>query len=139
MHATAAAGGSNVSPPLSWSGAPEGTMSFALECVDLAPIAHRWVHWLIVGIPAEVTSLVAGASRARMPAGARELSNGYGATGWGGPQPPVGSGVHEYHFTLYALNTARIEVADDASLDEFHAALRANVLASGSLTGTFQR
>lgn len=139
IHATHAAGGSNVSPPLSWSGAPAGTMSYALECVDFAPIANRWVHWLVVDIPAETTSLVAGASRARMPAGARELANGYGTTGWGGPQPPPGSGLHEYRITIHALNTARVEVADDATLDEFHAALRAHALASGSLSGTFQR
>ena len=45
------AGGQNVSVPLSWSGAPAGTQSFALAMVDPHPVANNWVHWLVVDLP----------------------------------------------------------------------------------------
>lgn len=138
-HAMPPAGGRNVSVPLAWSGAPEGTRSFALECVDLHPIARSWVHWLVVDLPADTTGLAAGASPDAMPAGSRELTNSYGATGWGGPQPPPGTGAHEYRFVLYALDVERLDVARNASLDDFRSALDGHVLAKAELTGTFER
>ena len=36
----------NISPPLDWEDAPDGTRSFALACVDIHPVAREYVHWL---------------------------------------------------------------------------------------------
>jgi phosphatidylethanolamine-binding protein (PEBP) family uncharacterized protein len=47
----------NVSPALSWTGAPRGTRSFALSMVDRHPVADGYLHWLVVDIPAQVTEL----------------------------------------------------------------------------------
>ena len=89
-----AAGGQNRSLPFQWHDAPEGTRSFALSIVDPHPVANNWVHWLVIDIPAETGELRGGASGREMPPGARELRNGFGQAGYGGPQPPPGSGDH---------------------------------------------
>lgn len=137
-HATQAAGGENSSPPLAWSSTPSGTAAFALECVDLHPAARNWVHWLVVGIPGDVDGLPEGWSGASH-GGASELANGFGARGWGGPQPPVGSGTHEYRFVLYALSSTLPELAESTTLAEFRAAVAPATLATASLTGTYAR
>jgi Raf kinase inhibitor-like YbhB/YbcL family protein len=138
-HATTAAGGRNLSIPLEWTNAPEGTQSYAIEVIDLHPLARQWVHWLAVDVPAETTRLEAGASTTAMPPGARELENGFGVRGWGGPQPPRGTGPHEYRATVYALDSPSVELATRASLDEFRAALEPITLGSASVSGTFER
>ncbi|MBW1644752.1 MAG: YbhB/YbcL family Raf kinase inhibitor-like protein [Deltaproteobacteria bacterium] len=132
------AGGRNLSPALRWENAPAGTKSFALICVDLHPVARRWVHWLVINIPAAITSLPRNASGRAMPAGCRELRNSFGDYGWGGPQPPPGTGSHRYVFSLYALNTEKIN-ADIASESQLLAAIEGKVLGVARLTGFFGR
>lgn len=134
-YGTQRAGGRNMSIPLSWTGAPDSTRSFAIEVVDMSPAANMWVHWLVADIPASVSDLPGGASGTSMPNGARELDNTFGEPGWGGPQPP--SGIHEYRATVYALDVPQLDLADDSSLDEFRSAIEGHVLASGSITGMY--
>jgi Raf kinase inhibitor-like YbhB/YbcL family protein len=138
-YATVAAGGRNVSVPLEWRLAPPGTKSFAVEVVDLHPMARSWVHWLAIDIPLSSSGLARGASGRTMPSGARELSNGFGDTGWGGPQPPKGSGPHVYRFTVFALDTESLPLSATTSLDQFRNAVQAHSLSSASVTGTFER
>lgn len=133
------AGGKNVSLPLSWTDAPPGTKSFALSLVDPHPVARNWVHWLVINLPAEVHALAEGASRKQMPAGALELQNSFGDPGYGGPQPPKGTGDHPYVATLYALNVAHLDLGSHTSLAAFQKALEGKVLASASTAGYFGR
>jgi Raf kinase inhibitor-like YbhB/YbcL family protein len=133
------AGGKNVSLPLSWSDVPSGTKSLALAIVDPHPVANNWVHWLVINLPPETKELGEGASRSSMPAGAVELRNSFGETGYGGPQPPKGSGDHPYVVTLYALNEAHLELPTQTSLAAFKKALDGKVLATSTVTGMFGR
>jgi Raf kinase inhibitor-like YbhB/YbcL family protein len=133
------AGGQNVSVPLSWSGVPAGTQSFALAMVDPHPIARNWVHWLVVDLPKDSTAIPEASSGRKMPPGAQELNNSFGAAGYGGPQPPRGSGDHPYVFTLYALNVPHVEIGKSAGLAAFKQALEGKVLATATLTGYFGR
>ena len=87
-YARPAAGGHNVSIPLKWTGAPEGTKSFALSIVDQHPVARKWVHWMVINIPPEVTSLPEGASGKNMPPGAIEMRNSFGDVGIRGTAAP---------------------------------------------------
>jgi hypothetical protein len=132
-------GGKNISVPLEWSEAPAGTKSFALAIVDRHPIARNWVHWLVIDVPSAVSALAEGASQSNMPSGTVELKNTFGSLGYGGPQPPKGSGVHDYEITLYALSVERVPLKDDVTLAQFSAALQGKVLASATLVGTFER
>lgn len=133
-------GGKNLSPALVWENAPRGTKSFVLSCVDKNPVAHDWVHWMVLNIPVSTHSLKAGASPEDIPKGAVELKNSFGFRGYGGPQPPAGTGVHDYVFTLYALNVESIPVKGAflpaAALPKI---LHGKVLGTCSLIGTLER
>lgn len=139
QYARPAVGGRNVSIPLKWSDAPEGTGSFALSIVDIHPVANKWAHWMVVDIPADVSSLPEGASGKDMPTGARELKNSFGTVGYGGPQPPGGTGPHTYVITLYALKIGKLDLRPNATLSEFRDALRGNVLGEATIKGSFER
>lgn len=132
-------GGKNISPPLSWSDVPSETASLTISVIDRHPVANNWVHWIVVNIPAGTRSLVEGASSRNIPSGARELFNSFGERGYGGPQPPKGSGPHTYEFTLYAMSAAAMEISENTSLRGFQNAIEGKVLAKALLKGVFEQ
>lgn len=131
------AGGKNISIPLTWKNIPQGTKSFALSIVDPHPVAQNWVHWLVINIPAQMNSVEEGASKKKMPKGSVELQNSWGEIGYGGPQPPKGTGDHPYVVTLYALNTEKIDLGSNTSLSVFRKAIEGKVIGSASITGKY--
>ena len=133
------AGGKNLSLPFQWSGAPAGTQSFALAIVDPHPVARNWVHWLVINLPGDTRELEEGASGRKMPAGSVELHNSWGKAGYGGPQPPSGTGDHPYVVTLYALNVPRLDVKPATDLAGFQKALEGKVLGTAKITGYYGR
>jgi Raf kinase inhibitor-like YbhB/YbcL family protein len=133
------AGGKNLSVPLTWQNAPAGTKSFALSIVDPHPVARNWVHWLVINIPASTAMLPEGASKKAMPVGATELRNSFGDVGYGGPQPPPGSGDHPYVVTLYALSVDQLSLPTNTTLAAFTKALEGKFVATASVTGMFGR
>ena len=139
QYVMAGAGGKNISVPLSWKNAPSGTKSFALSMVDPHPVAQNWVHWLVINIPANVTFLEEGASGKKMPSGSVELKNSFGDIGYGGPQPPKGTGDHPYVFTLYALKVEKLDLGANTSLSTFKKALEGKILGSVTITGKYGR
>src|SRR5688500_16599543 len=94
--------GGNLSPPLEWLGAPEGTRSFAVIVED--PDAPRGVfrHWAAYDIPADKSRLDEG--EGRRSGDLRQGANDFGNLGYDGPQPPEGHGPHHYHFRVAALD-----------------------------------
>ena len=127
--------GGDTSPPLSWSGAPAGTRSFALILDDPDAPGGTWVHWVLYDIPAAVTALPEGGAK-KLPAGAHEGTNSWDKTGYGGPCPP--SGRHRYVHKLYALDAVLPDLhAPDAAALE--AAMHGHVLAEAELVGTYQK
>jgi Raf kinase inhibitor-like YbhB/YbcL family protein len=126
--------GENVSPPLTWSDVPGGVVEQALICDDPdAPTDEPWVHWVLFKIPVAVTSLDEGDN-----AGAREGRNSNGNSGYTGPMPPAGHGVHHYHFKVYALDVA-IDLAPGATKNQLVEAMKGHILAEGELVGTYER
>ena len=138
-HVFTGCGGKNQSPQLAWSGAPEGTKSFAITCFDPdAPTGSGYWHWLTWGIPASVTKLDAGAGTGRAPAGGRGGYSDFGLSTYAGPCPPKGDGEHRYIFTVYALDVDTLDGANDRTTGASVVfQLRRHVLASGAITGRF--
>ena len=136
-------GGENRSPALAWSGAPEGTRSFAVTVYDPdAPTGSGWWHWFVVNLPAAVTSLPAGAGEvggARLPAGASQVRIDYGVAGWGGVCPPEGDPPHRYIFTVHALGVERLDLPADATAALAGFMVNANTLAKASFTARYGR
>ena len=132
----------NTSPQLSWSGAPEGTRSYLLVCHDPdAPVVGGFDHWGVVGIPADVTSLERGAGEFGRQIGdgaAVTLENDYGTRDFGGCAPPEGDRPHRYVFTVWALDTDNTGLDASASFAKAQFSTLGNVLARGSITGTYQ-
>jgi Raf kinase inhibitor-like YbhB/YbcL family protein len=109
--------GANNSPQLSWSGAPRETKGFAVTCFDPdAPTPSGFWHWLLVGIPVEVTSLGVGAGTPdKAPKGAFHVANDFGAKKYDGAAPPAGDRDHRYLFAVHALDTDDLGLDDSAS------------------------
>ena len=101
----------NTSPHLAWSGAPEGTKSFAITCYDPdAPTGSGFWHWTVANIPADVRALAAGGP---LPTGAVEGRTDFGTPGFGGAAPPAGHGPHRYVFTVFAVDVEALDVTPD--------------------------
>jgi Raf kinase inhibitor-like YbhB/YbcL family protein len=126
--------GDNVSPPLAWSGVPEGTIELALIVEDPDAPSGTFTHWIVSGLGPDTEGLAEG----ELPARAVEGSNDFGEDGYGGPQPPPGDPPHRYVFTLLALGS-ETELAPGTSAVEFHDAVQGNELARGQLTGRYGR
>ena len=116
--------GQNVSPALSWKGAPAGTKGYVLTVYDPdAPTGSGFWHWVMYNIPASVTSLPQGA----------------GAPGYGGPCPPKGDKPHRYIFTIYAVNTDKLDVPPNPTAAVVGFVTHYATLAKASFTARFGR
>jgi len=130
--------GDNVSPPLVWKDAPEGTRSFALIVEDPDAPRGTFRHWAIYDIAPERTRLPEGTT-----SGAKTESLGHGVNDFGnasydGPQPPRGHGLHHYHFRLLALDVDTLDLAERAEIDAIWREARPHVLAEADLVGTYE-
>ena len=132
----------DTSPHLKWSGAPDGTKSYAVTCYDPdAPTGSGFWHWTVANIPADVTELAQGAGAvggANLPAGAVQGRTDYGDAGFGGAAPPPGHGPHRYIFTVFAVDTDRLDVTPDNSGAVFGFNLHFHTLAKATITATYE-
>lgn len=134
--------GKDLSPPLEWSGAPEGTKQLAIICDDPdAPTPEPWVHWVIYRIPTDTTKLVEGIptkETLELPPGTLQGKNSWDKIGYGGPMPPPGHGWHRYYFTLYALN-AELDLKPGLTKQELLNAIGGHVIEKTQVMGKYQR
>jgi len=133
--------GGNTSPQLSWSGAPEGTKSYTITCFDPdAPTPSGFWHWVLVDVPADVTSLPAGigTSDAELPGKAFHVRNDYGTKDFGGAAPPEGDQVHRYYFVVHAVGEESLGVDDSVSPAVVSFNLVFKSLGRAVLKGTYQ-
>jgi Raf kinase inhibitor-like YbhB/YbcL family protein len=138
-------GGQDISPDLTWSGAPAGTQSYAVTVFDAdAPSMSGFWHWAVANIPASVTALPAGAGEGTgttLPQGAIQLPNDARLPQYIGAAPPAGHGSHRYFITVHALDVEDIGVPPEgtpAFLDftmASHILGRATIMATAETAG----
>ena len=133
--------GDDVSPPLAWSGLPEGARSLVLivddpDAPDPANPRMTWVHWVLYDIPVTADGLDEDIASSALPSGTREGLNDWKRTGYGGPCPPIGR--HRYFHKLYALD-AELGDLGPSKKGEVERAMKGHVLAEGVLMGTYQK
>jgi len=129
--------GRDISPPLAWTGAPEGTRSLAIICDDPDAPVGTWVHWVLFSIPvtaAELPKSIPGDKL--LENGARHGINDFGKFGYGGPCPP--GGTHRYYFKIYALDTDLTQEPGITKV-ELLKAMEGHILAEGQLMGRYAR
>ena len=130
--------GEDVSPTLSWKDAPEGTKSFVVICHDPdAPLVspngtYGFVHWVLYGIPSSVVSLSEGTGE--FIAGTNDMGN----TGYNGPMPPNGHGVHAYYFWVIALDAAP-ELEPGLRMWDLLKKIEPHIIGMNRLVGTYER
>ena len=126
----------DTSPHLAWSGAPEGTKSFAITLFDPdAPTGSGFWHWTVANIPSDVSEIPAGGP---VPSGAVEGRTDYGAPGFGGAAPPPGHGPHRYIFTVFAVDVDSLPVTPEDSGAKYGFNLFFHTLAKASITATYE-
>ncbi|HEY2153390.1 MAG TPA: YbhB/YbcL family Raf kinase inhibitor-like protein [Vicinamibacterales bacterium] len=136
--------GRNVSPPLTWTGAPAGTREFAVVCED--PDAGNpppFVHWVIYRIPASAIGVPEGVPidpDATMPAeiaGAVQGLSGFRRAIYRGPAPPPGK-PHHYHFVVYAID-AVLNLKPGLNRAELLDAIKGHIIGQGELVAIYER
>lgn len=133
--------GADISPPLEWSGTPDGTKSFALivddpDAPDPAKPQRVYVHWVVSSISASATRLPENAAKGGLPPGAMQGTNDWGKQTYGGPCPPIGR--HRYFFKLYALDT-QLKGLKNPSKAKLEKAMQGHVLDNTQLIGTYEK
>lgn len=133
--------GADISPPLEWSGAPDGTRTFALilddpDAPDPARPQRVYVHWVAYDIPAGVAKLPENAAKSGLPKGAIQGTNDWGKQTYGGPCPPIGR--HRYFFKLYALDT-QLKGLSNPTKTQLLKAMQGHTLDNTELIGTYEK
>ena len=135
--------GQNVSPHISWAGAPEGTRSLLLIMEDLDIPAPRlalftWVHWIVYNIPPDITNLGEAVPRkGQLDNGTRQGMTSFRRVGYGGPCPLFGT--HRYLFNLYAVDRPVDLEPGEATRKRLLNSIEGHVLAEGRLGGRYRR
>ena len=133
--------GTNISPPLAWSGAPASAKSYALivedpDAPDPAKPTRMVSHWVAYNIPASATSLSENASNKGMPVGSAQGSNEGNKPIYMGPCPPIGR--HRYFFKLFALDTVLKGLNNPKKVD-LEKAIQGHVVGNAVLIGTYEK
>ena len=133
--------GEDISPPLAWSGTPDGVRSLVLivddpDAPDPKAPQMTWVHWVLYDIPPSAAALPENVAQGDLPSGTREGVNDWKRTGYGGPCPPIGR--HRYFHKLYALDTVLGDLGSPTKAD-VEKAMEGHVLAQAELVGTYEK
>jgi len=130
--------GRDVSPPLSWTHPPGGTLSLALIMDDPDAPVGTWVHWVLYDLPPDTRELAEGVAKQEpLPGGGRQGRNDFRKIGYGGPCPPPGK-PHRYFFKLYALD-AKLNLKGSPAKADLERAMQGHILAQAELMGRYGR
>ena len=126
--------GDDTSPPIEWKGVPQGARQLAFVCHDPdAPLPNGFTHWVVYGIPPDTDGIPEGGGQ-----GFVQGLNGAGRTGYIGPAPPPGHGLHHYYFWLYALGDAA-KLSPNLTREALLSTVVKSVTEQARLVGTYER
>ncbi|MBI5406642.1 MAG: YbhB/YbcL family Raf kinase inhibitor-like protein [Nitrospirae bacterium] len=129
----------DVSPPLSWEGAPTATKSFTLIMDDPDAPVGTFNHWILYDLPAETKALSEGMAKdPALPTGAKQGVTSFRRTGYGGPCPPKGP-AHRYFFSLYALDIPSLGLGPKTSKEEVEEKIKGHILGKAVIMGRYGR
>ena len=131
--------GADISPPLTWSGLPDGTQSLVLVVEDPDAPSGVFRHWVAFDIPTGSRGLASGYSANRPASGFREARNDFGKAGYNGPCPRKGLGVHLYHFRLLAVSRPTLDLQAPATALDVLLAAQPYAIQQTELVGTYHR
>ena len=130
-----------MSPPLAWSGIPDGDEKLRVDVDDpdapdpRAP-KKTWVHWVLYNLPPDAHGLPENASAGHLPPGIKAGNNDWKRNSYGGPCRPIGR--HRYFFKLYALDTVLSGLNLPSKVD-VEKAMKDHIVAEAVLMGTYQK
>jgi len=125
--------GENISPPLEWKNAPNGTQSFVLLMDDPDAPLGTWNHWIIYNIPNHITKLEENIKT--LPNSAKLGLNSWGEEKYSGPCPPEGE--HRYYFRLLALNNL-IKAKNKISRANIEKIIKPYIIGEAELMGRYK-
>ncbi len=126
--------GEDVPPPIQWDGKPASAKSLVFILDDPDAPGGVFTHWVVYDLP------VADVDSGQISSGAaHEGKNDFGRTGYGGPCPPRGRGVHRYFFTLSALDMPSLGLRAGASRRDVESKMRGHVVGTAKLMGRYER
>ena len=131
--------GADVSPPIRWSGVPEGTKSFVLIMDDPDAPIGTFTHWVVYDIPAGVRSFEENLPKVEHLDGIKQGVNDFGRIGYGGPCPPKGHGYHRYFFKIYALDLESLGLSPAANRRQVEERMKGHIVGEGYLMGRYKR
>jgi Raf kinase inhibitor-like YbhB/YbcL family protein len=131
-----------LSPPLNWTGAPDGTVSFVLTVIDEEFARQKksdsFYHWIIFNVPGTATNLPEGVTIAKqLPDGSIQPQNGRWI-GYAGPGAPAAGQPHHYIFRLMALDT-RLDLGPDASATDIIKGMDGHILDRAVLIARYKK
>lgn len=130
----------NISPELSWTGAPKETKSFALLVEDPDAPKQIWVHWILFNIDKNINKLEENFNIEDYKSISKDIKEGKNTflnNNYGGPCPPEGE-THKYIFRLYALDKI-LDLDSGATKDRFLNAISGHVLDQAELIGLYKK
>jgi Raf kinase inhibitor-like YbhB/YbcL family protein len=139
------ADGKNLSPALSWSGAPANTRQFALvyDDPDVVFGGQTFVHWVVYKIPGTAKGLPAELPMEAVLTGPPDIAgtiqglSGFKRAGYRGPAPPPGK-PHHYTWTVYALD-AELPLEQGLNRNQLMEAIKSHIIGRGSLVAIYER
>lgn len=137
--------GGNQSPALQWSGAPDGTKSFAVTMYDpYKPPVSGWWHWIVYDLPATTVGLprqAGAAGGAGLPSGAKQgLPDGNAPQPhYYGPCPDQGDPPHHYVITVYALSVDHLDVPSTATAADVDYVIAGKMIGTASIMRPYLR
>ena len=139
----------DISVPITWSQAPEGTVSIAIVLESNQNPGAPWSHWVMWGVPADAVGLPADIAKGHeapsVGPAARQGTNDDGNVGWNGPCPPevrqqwtsggpLEDPVKQYTFRVFALD-AEITLGPEATKDDLLKAIDGKIIGAGEAVG----